>query len=736
MKKFLIISASIVLFLLLIIEIVVPLIAKNYIVNHAKELIGRQVDVGSLGLNIFTGSIYIKDFTLYEADDTANFISFDLLDVNASIVGLLQGKIEIESLLLQQAQYNIIQDGTRFNFSDMIEFFAPDSTLQADTTASDWKIIINNIDISRNQLNYQDCSIGSEWHLHDLSLAIPSIDLSDPNADMGLFLNFVDGGSLVTNIKFNPTDSIYDLNINIDKFSLAPLLPYLKQAINIETIEGYLTTAVDIRGSMQHVLNFDVMGTLAIDSLKILAPDSANILSFDSLYNEIKTFNLSERNIAFGRVYTAGLSSKFEIFSDTENTITRLLSPVVRFDSLRNDTTQLAHDTSADTASAMPRISIDDFVIVNSSAQFVDHTLPQPFEYNITDIEVTAPKFVMQSNDNDVHMTATLQNTGHFDLRWRGGISDIANQDVSFALNNVELKSFSPYTLYMFASPITDGRLTVRSQNLIKKRKLDGVNHIGIVNPKIGDKEKSIKPQMRAPLKLALYILTDKDNSISIDMPVKGDIDSPDFSYGKVLLNTFTNLLVKVAASPFSVFKSDASETEYIDVEPYDTRFTDEQLATITSIADVLSKKPDIRLSFVQEIDKERAIASYCTAQLKKNFYLAQNNMDSTQTNDIIVRERALKIADSNKELIAFADNAIQQVGITIDKDATLEQKATTLYASNAKQRIAKDAETRAAALRNFLSQQCAIGNPAVSTEYISIKKGLPTRFHAKFEMK
>lgn len=736
MKKFLIITASIVLFLLLIIEIVVPLIAKNYIVNHAKELIGRQVDVGSLGLNIFTGSIYIEDFTLYEADDTANFISFDLLDVNASIVGFLQGKIEIESLLLQQAQYNIIQDDTRFNFSDMIEFFAPDSTLQADTTTSDWKIIINNIDISRNQLNYQDCSIGSEWHLHDLSLAIPSIDLSDPNADMGLFLNFVDGGSLATNIKFNPTDSIYDLNINIDKFSLAPLLPYLKQAINIETIEGYLTTAVDIRGSMQHVLNFDVMGTLAIDSLKILAPDSANILSFDSLYNEIKTFNLSAHNIAFGRVYTAGLSSKFEIFSDTENTITRLLSPVVRFDSLRNDTTQLAHDTSADTASAMPRISIDDFVIVNSSAQFVDHTLPQPFEYNITDIEVSAPKFVMQSNDNDVHMTATLQNTGHFDLRWRGGISDIANQDVSFALNNVELKSFSPYTLYMFASPITDGRLTVRSQNLIKKRKLDGVNHIGIVNPKIGDKEKSIKPQMRAPLKLALYILTDKDNSISIDMPVKGDIDSPDFSYGKVLLNTFTNLLVKVAASPFSVFKSDASETEYIDVEPYDTRFTDAQLATITSIADVLSKKPDIRLSFVQEIDKERAIASYCTDQLKKNFYLAQNNMDSTQTNDIIVRERALKIADSNKELIAFADNAIQQVGITIDKDATLEQKATALYASNAKQRIAKDAETRAAALRNFLSQQCAIGNPAVSTEYISIKKGSPTRFHAKFEMK
>ncbi|MBP5419443.1 MAG: DUF748 domain-containing protein [Bacteroidales bacterium] len=736
MKKFLIITASIVLFLLLIIEIVVPLIAKNYIVNHAKELIGRQVDVGSLGLNIFTGSICIEDFTLYEADDTANFISFDLLDVNASIVGFLQGKIEIESLLLQQAQYNIIQDGTRFNFSDMIDFFAPDSTLQADTTASDWKIIINNIDISRNQLNYQDCSIGSEWHLHDLSLAIPSIDLSDPNADMGLFLNFVDGGSLATNIKFNPTDSIYDLNINIDKFSLAPLLPYLKQAINIETIEGYLTTAVDIRGSMQHVLNFDVMDTLAIDSFKILASDSANILSFDSLYNEIKTFNLSEHNIAFGRVYTAGLSSKFEIFSDTENTITRLLSPVVRFDSLRNDTTQLTHDTSADTASAMPRISIDDFVIVNSSAQFVDHTLPQPFEYNITDIEVSAPKFVMQSNDNDVHVTATLQNTGHFDLRWRGGISDIANQDVSFALNNVELKSFSPYTLYMFASPITDGRLTVRSQNLIKKRKLDGVNHIGIVNPKIGDKEKSIKPQMRAPLKLALYILTDKDNSISIDMPVKGDIDSPDFSYGKVLLNTFTNLLVKVAASPFSVFKSDASETEYIDVESYDTRFTDAQLATITSIADVLSKKPDIRLSLVQEIDKERAIASYCTAQLKKNYYLAQNNMDSTQTNDIIVRERALKIADSNKELIAFADNAIQQVGLSVSQDATLEQKATALYASNAKQRITKDAETRAAALRNFLSQQCAIENPAVSTEYISIKKGSPTRFHAKFEMK
>ena len=742
MKKAVIIVISVLVVLILFIELVAPRIARGYMVEHAKELIGRKLDIGAIGINIFTGSASIENLTLYEADDSGKFVSFELLDVNASLIALIEKKIEIESILLSNAKYNIIQDGARFNFSDMIEFFAGDTTVQKepkDSTASAWKVIINNIDISKNYLRYEDRNVGSEWAMHDLSLAIPQIDLSDPNANMGLNLNFAEGGALATNISTNPEDSTFLLNVNIDRFSLAPILPYLKQTILVDTIAGYLTTALDIKGSLQHVLNFDVSGTLAVDHFKLLAPGNANLLSFDSLYNEIKTFNLSAKNIAFGRVYTSGIISQFEIFNEKENTITRLLSPSLNLDSLRNDSTALAQaaiEEQEDTMRAMPRISIDDLCIVNSGAQFIDHTLPQEFVYDISETEVTAPNFVMQGTDNDVHISATLQKTGKMDIRWRGGINEAAKQSISIALNHIDLQSFTPYTLYMFGVPITDGHITVRSQNLLDNRNLDGENHVGIYNPKIGDKDKSITPQMKAPLKLALYILTDKDNSINIDLPVKGNIDSPEFSYGKIILKTFTNLIIKVATSPFSFLKSDPSATEFVDVQPYDTHFSDAQLSTFAAIADVLNKKPEMQLAFAQEIDTKRAVASFSLTHLKKNYYMAQNNLDSTHIEDIIVIERASKIANNDKGLATFTDDKLTKANISLDGEATIEDKAVKLYSTDIEPLIKQRAETRAKTLSEYLTQQCGIENPSITLEYIDIEEDATTRFHAVFDSK
>ena len=742
MKRLLIISATALLCILLIIEFIVPQIAKQYIQKHSYELIGRKIDIGSLGINIFTGNVCIEDFTLYEANDSDNFIAFHTLEVNISLTSLIQKKIDIESLTLSNARYNITQNGTQFNFSDIIEHFAADSTKDvapADTSAANWDIIINNISIEHNLLHYHDNSIGSEWIMHDLSLAIPTIDLSNPNAQMGLNLNFAEGGKLSTNVSVEPTDSTYNLYLDIDRFSLTPLLPYLKQTINIESIEGNLTTKLNIKGSMQHVINFDIMGTLAIDSFRILSPDSVNIISFDSLYNEIKSFNLSKKNIAFGRVYTSGLSSQFEIFNDKENTITRLLAPIITSDSLISDTTSITEsaqtNADTDTISGMPRICIDNLSIVNSSAQFTDHSLPQVFDYNISNIEVNTQNFIMDGNDNDVHITATLQNAGNLDLRWRGGINDICNQNISIALNNIDLEHFSPYSLYMFGSPITSGKLTISSQNIIKSGKLDGTNHIGIFNPEIGDKDRSIKPQTKAPLKLALYILTDKDNNISLDMPIKGDINSPEFSYGKIILNTFCNLLVKVATSPLSAFKSDDTKAEFVEVEPYKTSFTDAQLASFTSMSEVLAKKPNMQLSLVQEIDKTKALAACCLLHLKKQLYIQQNNIDAAHINDIIVEERALKISDSDKTLNAFANKKIEETNTSVEQDAEIAQKAIALYANTLEATISQNAEARNAKLLEYLKRN-NIEIPTITTEYITIDKGASTQYHAHWSMK
>ena len=150
-----------------------------------------------------------------------------------------------------------------------------------------------------------------------------------------------------------------------------------------------------------------------------------------------------------------------------------------------------------------------------------------------------------------------MQNSGKLKIKWIGSIDDISNQNITVTVNNLDLQSFSPYSVAMFGNPITHGKVSLQSQNIIINNNLRGTNKLNLFKPEIGDKDKSVSAEYKTvPLKMGIYVLTDKNGKADLDIPVSGNIDSPNFSYGKLIIKTLGNLLVKVAASPFNVMKS------------------------------------------------------------------------------------------------------------------------------------------------------------------------------------
>jgi hypothetical protein len=83
-------------------------------------------------------------------------------------------------------------------------------------------------------------------------------------------------------------------------------------------------------------------------------------------------------------------------------------------------------------------------------------------------------------------------------------------------------------------------------------RQLEANNDVLIDQLTLGDKIDS--PNATSlPVKLAIALLKDRHGRINIDLPVKGDLNNPEFEYGKLIWNVFTNLLTKVVTSPFSL---------------------------------------------------------------------------------------------------------------------------------------------------------------------------------------
>ena len=128
------ITVAVLVAVFIIIACIFPPIAKNYINKHSKELIGRQINIKGLYINIFTGYARITDFQLLEANDLDTFVSFDTLSVDMSLHRLLANEVRINHICLTNPSVKVLQQGSEFNFDDLLALGSTD-TLSADSPA-------------------------------------------------------------------------------------------------------------------------------------------------------------------------------------------------------------------------------------------------------------------------------------------------------------------------------------------------------------------------------------------------------------------------------------------------------------------------------------------------------------------------------------------------------------------------------------------------------------------------
>lgn len=734
MKKALIIIGISILALILIIAFGISPIAESYIEKNSKELIGRKAEMGDLSVNIFSGRLKIEDFTLYESDETTPFVSFNLLDVNLKMLGLLGHKVKIEHVLLSHADITVVQNGEKFNFSDIIDFFS-DTTATADTIEepSSLAVIINDIHLDHSFLCYKDQEIGSEWNLKDISIIIPGIDLSDLQADMGLHLDFLNGGQLATNIKYDTDKSLYDLQLHIKNFQLSPILPYLQQSLNVENVTGTFSSDLAIKGSTEHVLNLDVNGDIRIKDFCLVDSLHKNVAAFDSVYTSIRHIDLINNKIELNKLHILGFKSYYELFQDTTDNFTLLIKADTT--AAQDSTIQIAQ---SDTIPEQPfSLIIDDLQINNSEFLYTDNTLPQQFNYTISDIQVSAQKFNLNEK-NDVTVTALLQNSGKLKIKWIGSIDDISNQNITVTVNNLDLQSFSPYSVAMFGNPITNGKISLQSQNIIINNNLRGTNKLNIFKPEIGDKDKSVSAEYKTvPLKMGVYVLTDKNGKADLDLPVSGNIDSPNFSYGKLIIKTLGNLLVKVAASPFNALKSGKENIEQVLISASSSEFNDEQYAQFAQIGALQKEKPELKLILVQDVLYKPAIEEYCMVELKKNMAIQDENNPTNEqnANDLLIKEKYTAISSKAPELTAFADKLMQENGIKNKSKYTNEQKAVLLYETKMKEVLLKDMNWRNTLLHSYLTRQCSVADSVLSISSNLIESDTVKQFKDRYRI-
>lgn len=596
---------GIVLALVIIVSLLAGPIAKGYVNGHGEELTGRKVHVEHVGLNLLTGTVNVRGLDVYEDDGEEVFAGFDTLDVRAHLLQIPFKVINLRHITLSGLHANIIQEGKRFNFASLIEHFSSDdSTEVEDTTPSGWVMKFYNINIRHASLNYDDMLNHKGIHLPDINLSVPGFVLGgDEGSEGGLNIGFDKGGRLNVDANYDTKESLYHVDVNLEDFSVQNLDSYLADMLRYDDLRGSVNAHITADGNVNDIMKSSIGGTVAVNGVD-LTGSKGPVASFDALTVKVNNINLDDNSFDIGEVRLNGLKATYEQWKEYSNI--SLLMPkkesqgVTLQSGIEEDDDKPAEEAKGKTGKPM-QLHVGSLRVEDASVTYNDHTLPDEFHFPVTGLSVSADDLTT-AGGNNAQVRATLPGGGHLMVRWKGDIVNWKNyQDLFLTIKGLDMRQISPWAVAYTGYPVEDGTFGLTTRLAVNNSELDNQNKIDIYKAKVGDRRKDISAEVKIPLKAALYILKDKDDKILIEMPVKGNIDNPEFNYMKVVWKTLGNLLVKVATSPARALGSalgiNSDELEFMVLAPDQHGLTSEQYHILSDLSAIAQSDPRITIT-------------------------------------------------------------------------------------------------------------------------------------------
>ena len=692
-------------------------LAERIIEEYDKELVGRRIELSDLRIRLFKGEVTADSLFLYEANDSTEFVGIRRFEGDIYLREILNNHVDIRRVSLGGPHVEVVQNGSQFNFDDMVDYLVATyaSSEEPESDSEPWRISLKNITIDSGAAGYLDRELDQAWRLDDLKLHSDSVMLSDAMTHIDAQMTINHQASLKGQAGINLENLDFEFAGELREFPLGELYKYIVPVVNLRELYGNLSTNVELHGNASNIMAMDIAGDLSVDDLHITGPDGGQLLTADNLSADISELNIDKQRYIFSSLTADGYYTQFILREDGGTNFDRLFyeEPEVSLETTSEQVGNNIYDQrervtitteNSETPFSGMTLRIGSLQLRSGRLFFADKTMAKEFKYNLRGINIESRNFDIAQR-NRLTIKANLQHKGSALLRWEGSLNDFYNQSLLASLSNVEMKDFTPYTEHFTAFPIKSGNLTFRSQNNINNGELSGMNRLGTYDFTLGKKDKSLDPEYKLPLRLGVYVLTDKDKHIDVDLPITGHIDSPEFSFRKLIFKAIGNLLLKIVASPFDWMSPDKQDAfRAIDFKLLDPALTSEQYARLDKMAEALKEDNSLKVRMIQRVSYTRTTRDIAELNLKMAYYNS-TQADPNKRLDMLDFIRIQEMRLSGKEVSEFADSQLLARGIDPQHMST-HDKARALYGELIDTQLQRMMEARNKTIRDYMSFQ------------------------------
>ncbi|WP_110947308.1 DUF748 domain-containing protein [Pseudomonas bohemica] len=399
------------------------------------------------------------------------------------------------------------------------------------------------------------------------------------------------------------------LNVTTRDIDLRVAQSYITPFIRLEVRSGMLNTdlAVDLKST--EPLALGITGKAQVDQLHTLDTlKSRDFVKWQQLNVEGLNFQLGD-SLSIATINIEQPYARFVIADDRTTNIDDLLIPQPAEGASAVSKTAPKAKAAADKPMG---IHIGEVNINNGSANFADFSLTPNFA---TAVQQLNGKIGTLDNRQDKPAPVNVQ--GKVDryapVTIKGALNPfnpLASLDIATSFRRVELTTLTPYSGKFAGYRIRKGRLNLDLHYLITKGQLKAENKVVVEQLQLGEKVDS-PDAVNLPLKLAVALLKDVDGKISIELPVAGDLNNPQFSVMPIVWQTLRNLVVKAAAAPFKfigglISGGGSEDLGTVAFAPGSDELSGEAQDSLNKLAAALKERPALRL----EIEGTSAEAS------------------------------------------------------------------------------------------------------------------------------
>ena len=387
------------------------------------------------------------------------------------------------------------------------------------------------------------------------------------------------------------------LDVTTSDIDLRVAQAYISPFIRLELRSGMLSSNLKVDLKSTEPLAFSVGGKAQVNQLHTL----------DTIKNRdfVKWQQLNLDGLSY--VHGDALSI------DKVN----LLQPYARF-IINEDRTTNVDDLlipqpagSASTAQAKPAaanndkplgIHIGQIDINDGSANFADLTLTPNFatavqqlngQVGTIDNRKPAPAKVDIKGKVDRYAPVTIKGA-------LNPFNPMASLDIATSFKRVELTTLTPYSGKFAGFRIRKGRLNLDLHYLITNGQLKAENKVVVEQLQLGEKVDS-PDAVDLPIRLAVALLKDTEGKISIELPVTGDLNNPQFSVMPIVWQTLRNLVLRAAQAPFKfigglVAGGGSEDLGTVAFAPGSSDLSGDAQSALDKLASALKERPELRL--------------------------------------------------------------------------------------------------------------------------------------------